>query len=85
MTDEVEAVVDINPHKHGKFLAGTGHEIVAPEALRRLRPDCVVIMNGIYTDEIRADLGASRPAAGDQRAGMTVLAPGRRFSATPCT
>jgi SAM-dependent methyltransferase len=56
VTDEVEAVVDINPHKHGKFLAGTGHEIVAPEALRRLRPDCVVIMNGIYTDEIRADL-----------------------------
>ena len=56
VTDEVEAVVDINPHKHGKFLASTGHEIVAPEALQRLRPDCVVIMNGIYTDEIRADL-----------------------------
>ena len=56
VTDEVQAVVDINPHKHGKFLAGTGHEIVAPETLRQLRPDCVVIMNGIYTDEIRADL-----------------------------
>ena len=38
VTDEVQAVVDINPHKHGKFLAGTGHEIVAPEALRQLRP-----------------------------------------------
>ena len=56
VTDEVQAVVDINPHKHGKFLAGTGHEIVAPEALRALRPDCVVIMNGIYTDEVRANL-----------------------------
>jgi SAM-dependent methyltransferase len=56
VTDEVQAVVDINPHKHGKFLAGTGHEIVAPEALRMLRPDCIVVMNGIYTSEIRADL-----------------------------
>ena len=56
VTDEVQAVVDINPHKHGKFLAGTGHEIVAPEALRALKPDCVVIMNGIYTDEIRTNL-----------------------------
>ena len=52
----MRAVVDINPHKHGKFLAGTGHEIVAPEALARIRPDCVVIMNRIYSDEIRADL-----------------------------
>ena len=56
VTDEVEAVVDINPYKHGKYLAGTGHEIVAPEALARIRPDCVVIMNRIYSDEIRADL-----------------------------
>ena len=56
VTDEVEAVVDINPHKHGKFLAGTGHEIVAPEVLARIRPDCVVIMNAIYIDEIRDDL-----------------------------
>jgi C-methyltransferase C-terminal domain len=61
VTDEVEAVVDINPHKHGKFLAGTGHEIVAPDALQRLRPDCAVIMNGIYTEEIRADLGRLDP------------------------
>ena len=56
VTDEVQAVVDINPHKHGKFLAGTGHEIVSPSALRKLRPECVLVMNGIYTNEIRADL-----------------------------
>ena len=54
VTDEVEAVVDINRHKHGKFLAGTGHEIVAPELLQRLRPDCVVIMNGIVSDGVDA-------------------------------
>lgn len=51
---EMHAVVDINPHKHGKFLAGTGHEIVAPEALQSSPPDRVVVMNAIYEDEIRA-------------------------------
>jgi hypothetical protein len=49
--------VDINPHKHGKFLAGTGHEIVAPEFLTQYKPDVVIVMNPIYCDEIRADLG----------------------------
>ncbi len=57
ITDEIEYVVDINPHKHGKFLAGTGHEIVGPEFLKRYKPDGVLVMNPIYCDEIRADLG----------------------------
>ena len=56
ITDEVEYVVDINPHKHGKFLAGTGHEIVAPEFLKQYRPDTVIVMNPVYCDEIRRDL-----------------------------
>jgi SAM-dependent methyltransferase len=56
VTHEIEAVVDINAHKHGKFLAGTGHEIIAPQALATIRPDCVIVMNAIYADEIRADL-----------------------------
>ncbi len=54
--EEIVAVVDINPHKWGRFLAGSGHEIVSPDRLRELRPDVVVIMNPIYTEEIRADL-----------------------------
>jgi len=57
---ELEYVVDINPHKHGKFLAGTGHEIVGPEFLRTYQPDAVIVMNSIYLDEIRrncAELG----------------------------
>ncbi len=52
----VSHVVDINPYKHGKFMPGTGQEIVPPEALRDLRPDLVIVMNPIYLDEIRADL-----------------------------
>jgi hypothetical protein len=55
---ELVAVVDINPHKHGKFLAGSGLEIVSPDALRALRPEVVLVMNSIYSDEIRHDLAA---------------------------
>ena len=53
---EIDAVVDINTHKHGRFLAGSGHEIVAPGALREIRPHVVLVMNPIYVDEIRAEL-----------------------------
>jgi len=55
---ELVAVVDINPHKHGKYLAGSGLEIVSPDALQSLRPDMVLVMNAIYTEEIRRDLAA---------------------------
>ena len=53
----VRHVVDVNPSKHGRFVAGTGQEIVSPESLRDLRPDHVVIMNPVYEREIAADLG----------------------------
>lgn len=56
ITDEIEYVVDINPHKHGKYLAGTGHVIVGPDDLVEIKPDVVLVMNPIYVDEIRADL-----------------------------
>jgi hypothetical protein len=54
--DALRAIVDINPHKHGKFLAGSGWEITSPDALTALRPDAVIIMNSIYTEEIRNEL-----------------------------
>ena len=54
--DELAAAVDINPHKWGKFMVGSNHEIVSPEALREIGPDLVVAMNPIYTDEIGAQL-----------------------------
>lgn len=52
----VEALVDINPRKQGMYLAGSGHEILAPEALRDRRPDVVVVMNPLYKQEIEATL-----------------------------
>ena len=54
--DEIEYVVDINPHKHGTYMAGSGHEIVAPDFLRDYQPAVVIIMNPIYREEIRHDL-----------------------------
>lgn len=54
--DEIEYVVDINPHKHGMYLAGTGHEIVPPEFLQTYHPDVIIVMNPVYCDEIGCDL-----------------------------
>jgi hypothetical protein len=58
LAEEVAAVVDINPHKQGTYLPGSGHLIVGPSALRELRPDTVVVMNPVYVPEITRDLGA---------------------------
>ncbi|MCO5165852.1 MAG: class I SAM-dependent methyltransferase [Planctomycetes bacterium] len=52
----VECVVDVNPHRQGRFMPGTGHPIVSPEALVGVRPDHVVVMNPIYVQEIGRDL-----------------------------
>lgn len=55
---EVGCVVDLNPHKHGTFLPGSGHAVSAPEALRDYQPDAVIVMNPVYRDEIADDLAA---------------------------
>jgi SAM-dependent methyltransferase len=52
----LEYIVDVNPRKHGKFVAGTGQEIVAPEFLRSVRPEVVVCMNPNYSDEIAREI-----------------------------
>ncbi|MFY9731327.1 MAG: class I SAM-dependent methyltransferase [Candidatus Acidiferrales bacterium] len=56
--DEIEFVVDINPHRQGKYLPGSGKLIVAPDFLKEYRPDVVIAMNPIYLDEIRSDLNS---------------------------
>jgi SAM-dependent methyltransferase len=56
ITDEIYCGVDINPFKHETYLAGTGHKIVGPGYLSRLKPDVVIVMNPVYIDEIRNDL-----------------------------
>ena len=56
LQQEIQYAVDVNPHKHGTFLAGTGQEIVPPDFLRSYRPDLVFIMNPVYRSEIHAKL-----------------------------
>jgi SAM-dependent methyltransferase len=54
--EAIEYAVDINPFKHGMYMAGTGQQIVGPDFLTEYKPDLVVAMNDIYLDEIRAEL-----------------------------
>lgn len=56
--EEVKAAVDINPYKQGKFTPGTGHPVIAPDALKNDPPDLVVVMNPIYVREIREMLNS---------------------------
>jgi hypothetical protein len=54
--DEVRWIVDVNPHRQGKFMPGTGHPIVGPDEVARCHPDVIVVMNPIYHDEIKQSL-----------------------------
>ena len=51
--DKIHYVVDINPHRHGKFIPGVGKEIMPPEFLKEYKPDQVIVMNPIYCQEIK--------------------------------
>ncbi|CDN14555.1 putative NDP-hexose methyltransferase protein [Richelia intracellularis] len=51
--DKIQYVVDINPHRHGKFIPGVGKQIMSPEFLKEYKPDIVIVMNGIYCEEIQ--------------------------------
>ena len=49
-------VVDINPRKWGRFLAGTGHRIVGPDDIVTDPVDEMIVLNPIYRDEVRREL-----------------------------
>lgn len=51
--DKIPYVVDINPHRHGKFIPGLGKEIMSPQFLKEYKPDQVIVMNSIYCNEIQ--------------------------------
>lgn len=53
----IDAVVDLNPRKRGRFLPGTGHEVIAPDDLPGVAPSVVIVMNAVYEGEIRRSLG----------------------------
>jgi SAM-dependent methyltransferase len=49
-------VVDINPHKAGTYLTGTGQEILSPNQLCEYQPEVVIVMNPVYCIEIESQL-----------------------------
>ena len=60
--EAVGFVMDLNPGKHGRFTAGTGHQVVGLDFLKKYCPEVVVVMNKNYEAEIRtalADIGLS--------------------------
>lgn len=54
--DDVDVVVDVNPYRQGKWLAGSGKQVTAPDTLRDSPPDVVIVMNPVYCHEIQRDL-----------------------------
>jgi SAM-dependent methyltransferase len=51
--DEIEYVIDINPHRHGKYIPGAGKRIMPPKFLKKYKPDVTIIMNSAYHNEIQ--------------------------------
>jgi hypothetical protein len=47
----VDCVVDLNPHKQGHYLPGTGHPIVAPSQLEPRGVKSAILMNPNYRQE----------------------------------
>jgi len=56
--EEVDCLIDLNPHKHGRYIPGSGHQVRSPATLRDHQPDVVIVMNPLYADEIERDLRA---------------------------
>ena len=54
--DQISYVVDINPRKQGKYVAGTGQQIVPPAFLHEYQADTVLVMNPLYQQEIQEAL-----------------------------
>ncbi len=60
---QIEYAVDINPNKHGAYMAGTGQKIVGPDFLTDYQPDVVIVMNPIYCPEIQQALNRLKVTA----------------------
>lgn len=52
----IDYVVDINPNMEGNYIPGIGSRYVQPAFLISYQPDIVIIMNGVYREEITRNL-----------------------------
>lgn len=49
----INCVIDVNPNKVGKYLPGTGHQIVGINVLQDKELSTVIVMNPNYLEEIK--------------------------------
>jgi SAM-dependent methyltransferase len=49
----ISGVVDLNPRKQGRYIAGSGHEIISPAELMHRKIKSVVLMNPNYLNEVQ--------------------------------
>jgi SAM-dependent methyltransferase len=52
-SDKVAWVVDVNPRKRGRHVAGVGHRVIDPSELGAHPPATILIMNPVYASEIQ--------------------------------
>jgi len=52
----LNALVDLNKRKHGLMTAGVALPVTAPEDLVDIRPDLILISNGLYEEEITSQV-----------------------------
>ncbi|MBN2366689.1 MAG: methyltransferase domain-containing protein [Calditrichaeota bacterium] len=50
---KIDYIVDLNPRKQGKFVAGTGNQIISPDFLKSYKPDWIILMNPVYANEVK--------------------------------
>ena len=55
----IKAIIDINPDKQGKYLAGTGHQILGIDSLKDIKVHNVIVMNENYYEEIKKSVSNS--------------------------
>jgi SAM-dependent methyltransferase len=51
--DPIGGIVDINPHRQGLFLPGTGLRVMAPQDLKGTAPEAILVTNPAFAQEIR--------------------------------
>jgi SAM-dependent methyltransferase len=54
----LEYTVDVNPHKWGLYVPGTGQKVVSSEFLKVYQPNVLLIANPNYHDEISRQMSA---------------------------
>ena len=52
-------MIDINPNKQGRYLPGTGHQIIDFKDIKKYNIDSVILMNQNYFDEVKTILKQS--------------------------